>query len=564
MNNSIDASDFIVDIREYDVPYHVRVMIDLGRFGEQVYYLGSLFANFLRYQSRWLVLSLKPNTAVTKITPNESRSLPAEPVVLAFDIETTKMPLKFPDAATDQVMMISYMIDGQVSSSQIVRLCRKILGTSTIHPSPNTQVLYDFPTNPMRRLSLRARPTVIATYNGDFFDWPFVEARASVNGIDLYQEIGWKKTVRISSSATTRSHGLFHWVNRRFLSSPRFSRFESCHCGQLGYHPDELDPELMTPYAAGETSDLGRILRFRCCCDLLSLYEIRPSFHFSLCTILPTGTLCEMLLMVQAYQKGIVLPNKHIAPKEAFWDGHLLDSETYVGGHVESIEAGVFRADIPVDFSFVVTVEENKKLEDVENYDEVREQIAARLLKLKNTPNRHERPLIYHLDVASMYPNICRPTVAARFYGPRVRLCCCDFNRPGKTCDRRLPWAWRGEYIPAKRDEYNMIRNALRTKSSRGERHMRHREHSKSAGRRTSRSDQTTPTTISQKIYHKIHDSTPLFARRSFAKERIHFISTRCEISVIDDTTTGQNQSLEGQTDSLKSSGAAGERGRSC
>jgi DNA polymerase epsilon subunit 1 len=26
-----EASDFIVDIREYDVPYHVRVMIDLGK-----------------------------------------------------------------------------------------------------------------------------------------------------------------------------------------------------------------------------------------------------------------------------------------------------------------------------------------------------------------------------------------------------------------------------------------------------------------------------------------------------------------------------------------------------
>lgn len=36
-----------------------------------------------------------------------------EPIVLAFDIETTKLPLKFPDAATDQIMMISYMIDGQ-------------------------------------------------------------------------------------------------------------------------------------------------------------------------------------------------------------------------------------------------------------------------------------------------------------------------------------------------------------------------------------------------------------------------------------------------------------------
>jgi DNA polymerase elongation subunit (family B) len=30
-SNSIsEASDFIIDIREYDVPYHVRVMIDLG------------------------------------------------------------------------------------------------------------------------------------------------------------------------------------------------------------------------------------------------------------------------------------------------------------------------------------------------------------------------------------------------------------------------------------------------------------------------------------------------------------------------------------------------------
>ena len=37
-----------------------------------------------------------------------------EPVVLAYDIETTKLPLKFPDSQTDQIMMISYMVDGQV------------------------------------------------------------------------------------------------------------------------------------------------------------------------------------------------------------------------------------------------------------------------------------------------------------------------------------------------------------------------------------------------------------------------------------------------------------------
>ena len=38
-----------------------------------------------------------------------------DPVIMAFDIETTKLPLKFPDASSDVIMMISYMIDGQVS-----------------------------------------------------------------------------------------------------------------------------------------------------------------------------------------------------------------------------------------------------------------------------------------------------------------------------------------------------------------------------------------------------------------------------------------------------------------
>lgn len=37
----------------------------------------------------------------------------AEVHVCAFDIETTKLPLKFPDAEYDLIMMISYMVDGK-------------------------------------------------------------------------------------------------------------------------------------------------------------------------------------------------------------------------------------------------------------------------------------------------------------------------------------------------------------------------------------------------------------------------------------------------------------------
>ncbi len=39
-------------------------------------------------------------------------------------------------------------------------------------------------------------------------------------------------------------------------------------------------------------------------------------------------------------------------------------------------------------------------------FAQVRAEIAAALEGLRDTPNREECPLIYHLDVAAMYPNI--------------------------------------------------------------------------------------------------------------------------------------------------------------
>jgi DNA polymerase epsilon subunit 1 len=101
-------------------------------------------------------------------------------------------------------------------------------------------------------------------------------------------------------------------------------------------------------------------------------------------------------------------------------------------------------------------------LNDVTNYDEVKAQIQAKLEEMRDTPLRRDKPLIYHLDVAAMYPNIM---LSNRLQPDSVvdeAVCAvCDFNRPGKTCDRRLQWAWRGEFFPARRDEYNMVRHAL-------------------------------------------------------------------------------------------------------
>ncbi len=61
-----------------------------------------------------------------------------------------------------------------------------------------------------------------------------------------------------------------------------------------------------------------------------------------------------------------------------------------------------------------------------------------------------------------MYPNIMLSYRLQPDSMVSEAMCAtCDYNRPGMKCDKRMDWAWRGEYFPAKRDEVNMIRNAL-------------------------------------------------------------------------------------------------------
>lgn len=61
---------------------------------------------------QWYDVGVSSNNGVTleKKTDLLQR---AEVRICAFDIETTKLPLKFPDADYDLIMMISYMVDGQ-------------------------------------------------------------------------------------------------------------------------------------------------------------------------------------------------------------------------------------------------------------------------------------------------------------------------------------------------------------------------------------------------------------------------------------------------------------------
>lgn len=85
-----DVMDSIFDIREYDVPYHMRVSLDLK-------------INV----GKWYTVLATPHEV--RIEERPDRLIRPDTTVLAWDIETTKLPLKFPNREIDQVLLVCLM-----------------------------------------------------------------------------------------------------------------------------------------------------------------------------------------------------------------------------------------------------------------------------------------------------------------------------------------------------------------------------------------------------------------------------------------------------------------------
>ncbi len=96
--------------------------------------------------------------------------------------------------------MISYMIDGQgylITNREIVgddiddfeyTPKAEYEGEFTVFNEPDEPGLIRRWFDHIRE----SRPTVMATYNGDSFDFPFVDARAKIHGINMYDEVGFR------------------------------------------------------------------------------------------------------------------------------------------------------------------------------------------------------------------------------------------------------------------------------------------------------------------------------------------------------------------------------------
>jgi DNA polymerase epsilon subunit 1 len=232
-----DPREYIIDIREYDVTYYLRAAIDLEiRVG------------------LWYAVTFTEGRPAFKQLPERVKR--ADPVVMAYDIETTKAPLKLSDSTVDQIMMISYMIDGQgylITNREIVS---EDIDDFEYTPKPGLDGPFTVFNEMDEEAVLRrwfshiqsARPTVMPTFNGDFLDFTFVCTRAKIHSIDMFLETGFAKDNEDEFKSRTCVHmDCFRWVKRDSYLPQGSQGLKAVTVAKLGYNPMELDLEVMTP-----------------------------------------------------------------------------------------------------------------------------------------------------------------------------------------------------------------------------------------------------------------------------------------------------------------------------
>lgn len=466
-NRALDAEECLLLIGEYDIPVEVSVANNLGiRAGKwySFHYTGE------RY-----------------VIERSDRIISPDLRILAFDIETSKKPLKFPNPENDEIMMISIKTE---SGGELIvnrKLVSRDIEEFEYSPRCDMQCFFKISNEDDEEALLirfieivqKHRPHLVTTFNGAFFDFPFVEKRLARYGVSLEETTGFYCRDEYYVSPFTVHLDCYKWVKRDSYLPVGSQGLKSVTRIKLGYFPDEVDPEDMMDLA---TTEPGRMASYSAS-DAVATYFLYTKYvqpHvFSVCSLVPlpptsvlcqgSGTLCEALLISEAGSYNVFVPERRreVCLKE--YNGHVVESMTYVGGHVECLKAGIFRSDFEYDFkideTFVGMVVDSlddmlSEYRDEDDFEQTKTSIARNLRD--NVGSTRKEGSIYHLDVGAMYPNIILTNKLQPVSVVDDDICIrCDFSDSSNRCKRKMDWVLKVEYIPPSKNEVEMLRNQL-------------------------------------------------------------------------------------------------------
>ena len=347
-NNILDL-DSVKEIREHDIPFYRRYLIDNDIFPmTAVEVEGELLEDYPSIEFDDSLKLLKLSKVPVTVDSN-----PQNFSILSFDLEVYN-PNGMPDSKEDEIIMI-----GVASNTGI----KKVISTKgedldfveTV--SSEKEMIEAFV-----RVIKENNFDIIVGYNSDNFDFPYLKERAKILGVDLNLGMdgsGLKFIKRGYANAATLK-GLLHidlyLVMRRYMNLDRYT-LERVYLELFGVEKIDVPGDQIFNYWDSDDEKLDILFDYSLD-DVVSTLEIaeqtlpinlelthivgQPFFDI---TRMSTGQQAEWYLVRKAFEYGEIIPNK---PSGADFKNRVHDSNS--GGYVKQPEIGLHENLVQFDF----------------------------------------------------------------------------------------------------------------------------------------------------------------------------------------------------------------------
>lgn len=338
------------DIREHDIPFYRRYLIDNNIFPmSEIELSGETIPSFPSIKSKDSNLKIMKLKKSPKTVDSEFPSLR----ILSFDLEV-RNPDGMPNSKKDEIIMIG--ISSNFEVEKVISTKGKELDfVETV--SSEEEMIKKFV-----EVVKNNNVDIIVGYNSDNFDFPYLKDRAGIYNInlDFGMDGSGVKFLRRGYANAASFKGLIHvdlyLVMRRYISLDRYT-LERVYFELFGEEKIEVPGDRIYQFWDNGGEELTNLFNYSLD-DVLSTLKIaeetlplsleltrivgQPFFDL---TRMATGQQAEWYLVRKAYEDNELVPNK---PTGGEFSSRR--SESAVGGYVKEPEKGLHDNLVQFDF----------------------------------------------------------------------------------------------------------------------------------------------------------------------------------------------------------------------
>ncbi|MCL2156741.1 MAG: DNA-directed DNA polymerase [Methanobrevibacter sp.] len=350
LRDTIKHLDSVKDIREHDIPFYRRYLIDNNVFPMSEFEIsGEILESYPSINSSKDSMEIIKMSSPPKMIGGEFPELR----ILSFDLEVYN-PKGMPNASKNEIIMIG--ISSNVGIEKVISTKGEDL--DYVETVENEKEMIEKFVAIVKENNI----DIIVGYNSDNFDFPYLNDRAKLLGVDL--DLGMDgsnlKFMRRGYTNAATLKGLIHidlyLLMRRYISLDRYT-LERVYQELFGEEKVDVPGDKIWQYWDSDSEDLVKLFEYSLD-DVVSTLKIaeetlplsleltrligQPLFDL---TRLATGQQAEWYLVRKAYEYNEVVPNK-----PGGMEVSSRKTESAVGGYVKEPEIGLHENLVQFDF----------------------------------------------------------------------------------------------------------------------------------------------------------------------------------------------------------------------